>query len=133
MSKLDEKIVLYTSEAEKLGVKVEADLFRLVTKGVGPSIYKEDAELVSSSQKEELETVKKNFLIKKLGFEDSEKLDAAIETVIDKIGSSNKKKYRAIFYYLLVKELGAESAYDVVVEKDKPVVKKETKKETKKE
>ena len=117
MSKLDEKIVLYTSEAKKLGVKVEADLFRLVTKGVGPSIYKEDAELVSSSQKAELETVKKNFLIKKLGLEDGEKLDAAIATVIDKMGSSNKKKYRAIFYYLLVKELGVESAYEVVVER----------------
>ncbi len=64
----------------------------MVTKGVGPSIYKEDAELVSSSQKSELESVKKNFLIKKLGFEDSEKLDAAINSVIEIMGSSNKKK-----------------------------------------
>ena len=128
MSKLDEKLNLYTSEAEKLGVKVEADLFRMVTKGIGPAIYKEDAELVSSSQKAELETVKKNFLIKKLGFEDSEKLNAAMDSVIDKMGSSNKKKYRAIFYYLLVKELGAESAYEVVVENDKPAAKKEPKK-----
>ncbi len=132
MSKLDDKLNLYTSEAEKLGLKVEADLFRMVTKGLGPSIYKDDAELVSSSQKAELETIKKNFLIKKLGLEDSDKLDAAMNSVIDKIGSSNKKKYRAIFYYLLVKELGAESAYEVVVEKDKPVAKKEPKKAVKK-
>jgi len=128
MSKLDEKLIQYTSETEKLGIKVEADLFRMVTKGVGPSIYKEDAELVSSSQKSELETVKKNFLIKKLGFEDSEKLDAAINSVIEIMGSSNKKKYRAIFYYLLVKELGAESVYEVVVEKEKKVVTKKDKK-----
>ncbi len=142
MSKLDEKLIQYTGEAEKLGIKVEADLLRMVTKGVGPSVYKEDAELVSSSQKSELETVKKNFLIKKLGFEDSEKLDTAINSVIEIMGSSNKKKYRAIFYYLLVKELGAESAYEVVVEKEvkvvakmepKKAVKKAVTKETKKE
>ena len=117
MSKLQEKIELYTVEAEKLGVKIEADLFKLVTKGLGPSIYKEDAELVSCSQKEELETVKKNFLIKKLGLKEGENLDAAIQTVCEKMGTSNKNKYRAIFYYLLVKELGTESAYEVVEEK----------------
>ena len=66
MSKLEDKLNLYTSEAEKLGIKVDADLFKLVTKGLGPSIYKEDAELVSSSQKAELETIKKNFLIPNL-------------------------------------------------------------------
>ena len=68
MSKLQEKIDHYTSEAEKLGISIDIDLFKAVTKGLGPSIYKEDAELVSSSNKSELETIKKNFLIKKLGF-----------------------------------------------------------------
>ena len=127
MSKLQEKIELYTEEAKKLGVEIEADLFKLVTKGLGPSIYKEDAELVSCSQKEELETVKKNFLIKKLGLEEGENLDAAIQTVCEKMGTSNKNKYRAIFYYLLVKELGTESAYEVVEEKKEEEPKEEVK------
>jgi len=130
MSKLQEKIDLYTSEAEKLGIAIDADLFKNVAKGLGPSIYKEDAELVSSSNKSELETIKKNFLIKKLGQEDSEKLDEAIQKVIDTLGSSNRRKYRALFYYLLVKELGAESAYEVVEddkEEEKPVAKEEKK------
>ena len=127
MSKLQEKIELYTEEAKKLGVEIEADLFKLVTKGLGPSIYKEDAELVSCSQKEELETVKKNFLIKKLGLEEGENLDAAIQTVCEKMGTSNKNKYRAIFYYLLVKELGTESAYEVVEEKKEEAPKEEVK------
>ncbi len=131
MSKLEEKLELYTNEATKLGIELEADLFKLVTKGIGPAIYKDDAELVSSSQKTELETVKKNFLIKKLGLEDSEKLDAAIEAVIEKLGSSNKKKYRALFYYLLVKELGAESAYEVADKEEAPKAEKTAKKETK--
>lgn len=127
MSKLQEKIELYTEESKKLGVKIEADLFKLVTKGLGPSIYKEDAELVSCSQKDELETVKKNFLIKKLGLEEGENLDTAIQTVCETMGTSNRKKYRAIFYYLLVKELGAEAAYDVVEEKKEEATKEEAK------
>jgi small subunit ribosomal protein S1 len=116
MSKLNEKLELYTAEAKKLGIDIDADLFKLVTKGLGPSIYKEDAELVSCSEKSELETIKKNFLIKKLGLEDGEKLDAAIASVCEKMGTSNKNKYRAIFYYLLVKEFGAEAKYEVVEE-----------------
>ena len=84
MSKLQEKIDLYTGAAEKLGIKIEADLFKLVAKGLGPSIYREDAELVSCSQKPELETVKKNFLIKKLGLKDGDNLDTAIQAVCEK-------------------------------------------------
>ena len=126
MSKLQEKLDFYAIEAEKLGVKIEADLFKLVTKGLGPSIYKEDAELVSCSEESELETVKKNFLIKKLELEDGENLDAAIKSVCEKMGTSNKNKYRAIFYYLLVKEFGAEAKYEVVKDEneEKPVEKK---------
>ena len=111
MSKLDEKIALYQAEMKKLGLKCDADLLAAVTKGLGPSIYKADAETVSGSSKSELETVKKNFLMKKLGLADGPKLDDAIATVIDKVGKSNRNKYRAIVYYLLVKELGQESAY----------------------
>ena len=133
MSKLQEKIDLYTESAQKLGIELNADLFKLVTKGLGPSIYKEDAELVSSSNKEELETVKKNFLIKKLGLEKNEEVfDAAIAKVIETLGSGNKKKYRALFYYLLVKETGSEAVYDVAKEEavvEAPV--KEKKKEEK--
>ncbi len=44
MSKLQEKIELYTNEAEKLGLGLNAELLAAVTKGLGPSIYKEDAE-----------------------------------------------------------------------------------------
>jgi small subunit ribosomal protein S1 len=142
MSKLQEKIDLYTESADKLGIAIEADLFKLVAKGLGPSIYKEDAELVSSSNEEELETVKKNFLIKKLGLDkDDATLDAAIQKVIEVLGSDNKKKYRALFYYLLVKETGTEAVYDLVDEAPKAKVKEVEKvkkvskesKETKKE
>jgi len=139
MSKLQEKIDLYTEEVSKLGLKLNTDLLASVTKGLGPSIYKADAEKVSSSDTKELETVKKNFLIKKLGLEDSPKLDEAIAKAIETIGSSNRNKYRAIFYTILVEELGAQATYETEkeVEEKKEAVKapKEEKKkvEVKKE
>ncbi len=112
MSKLQEKIDLYTAQVDKLGLKIDKALLANVTKGLGPSIYKVDSEKVSSSDPKELETIKKNYLIKKLGQEDSEKLDEAIAKAIETIGSSNRNKYRAIFYSLLVEELGLQSFYE---------------------
>ena len=132
MSKLQEKIDLYTEEVNKLGIKINTDLLASVTKGLGPSIYKADSEKVSSSDTKELETVKKNFLIKKLGLEDSPKLDEAIAKAIETIGSSNRNKYRAIFYTILVEQLGVQSHYtsEEKVAKKAP---KEEKKEVKEE
>jgi hypothetical protein len=37
--------------------------------------------------------------------------DAGIEAAIDTYGKSERNKYRAVFYYLLVKHFGKESAY----------------------
>ncbi len=111
MSKFDEKMEKYTASFKKLGINYDAALFEKVTKGLGPSIYKADAETVSCSQESELDTVKKNFLMKKLGCKDSPKLDEAIQAVCEKLGKSNRNKFRAQFYYLLVKEMGKESVY----------------------
>lgn len=111
MSQFDEKMAKYAEELKQLGIAFDADLLEKVAKGLGPSIYNQDAELVSSSQKTELESVKNNFCIKKLGVTDETKIDAAITAVIEKLGASNRNKYRAIFYYLLVKELKAEGVY----------------------
>ncbi len=111
MGKFEEKVALYKEELQKLHVAVDENLLEKVTKGCGPSIYNADAEKVSSSDKTELETVKNNFLLGKMGQSDGPRLDAAINKVIDIFGSSNSNKYRACFYYLLVKELGLESKY----------------------
>ena len=111
MGKFEEKIEQYQNEMIKLGISYNAVILTTIAKDLGPSIYKADAETVSSSDESELETVKKNFLIKKLGLKDSPKLDEAIQNVIEKVGTSNRNKYRAIVYYLLVKELNQESQY----------------------
>ncbi len=114
MSKFDEAIETYQKELENtLGIKdYDLDLLKRVAKGLGPSIYNNDASKVSISDQSEVDRVKTNFLIKKLGLKDDGSLDSAINEVGDAFGSSNKTKYRAIFYYLLTKKFGKESVYD---------------------
>lgn len=111
MSKFDECIETYEKEFKKLKVKVDSKLLKAVAKGCGPSLYRADASKVSSSDPEELARVRKNFLIKKLGLKDTPKLDDGIKAVIATLGARNKNKYRAMFYYLLVKHFRKASVY----------------------
>jgi len=85
--------------------KPDEELLLKVVKGMGPAAFLADAKLVSS-QPWELETVKKSFLIKKLGLADSKKLDAGIEKVMKIYGKSNRHKLRGVVYYLLTKHFG---------------------------
>ena len=93
MNKLEEALNTYTEEFKnKVNIEIDQELLKKVTKGLGPSIYNKDASKVSNSDKAEIETVKKNFLIKKLGLEDGPHLDEAIEEVINQMGASNRNK-----------------------------------------
>lgn len=112
MSKFDEAMASYVKEAESLKLNLSEELLTKVAKGLGPSIYNADSEKVSSSDPEELNRVKKNFLMGKLGLADGPELDSAIQEVVDQLGSSNRNKYRAIFYALLVKKFKKESVYN---------------------
>ncbi len=111
MSKFDEKVALYKKFMDDRNLPCNLDLLKAVTKGLGPSIYKKDAETVSGTDAKELETVKKNFLMKKLGLADSPELDKAIDEVVEKIGRSERNKYRAVVYYMLAQKFGKESVY----------------------
>lgn len=105
MSKLDDLVQKYMEESAKHKFGLKEDFLRAVAKSCGPSIYKTDSAKVSCSDKKELATVKNNFLIKKLGMKDTAKLDEAIADVCKQMGSSNRNKYRAIFYALLAKRV----------------------------
>ncbi len=112
MSKRDELIEKYAADLkEKCGVEVDMDLLTKVTIGCGPSIYNSDSSTVSGSDESELETVKNNFLIKKLGLKDGPELDAGIQAVLTQYGQSNRSKYRAVVYYLLTKHFKQEAVY----------------------
>lgn len=112
MSKRDELITKYAADLkDKCGVSPDMDLLTKVTIGCGPSIYNADAATVSGSDQSELDTVKNNFLIKKLGLNDGPELDKAIDAVMETYGKSNRNKYRAVVYYLLTKHFNKESVY----------------------
>lgn len=112
MGKRDDLIAKYASDLKnKCGMEPDMDLLTKVTIGCGPAIYNADAETVAASQESELETVKNNFLIKKLGLPDSPKLMEAINSVIDTYGKSERNKYRVVVYYMLTKHFGKEAVY----------------------
>ncbi|MFT3687651.1 DUF2853 family protein [Paenirhodobacter sp.] len=112
MSKRDELIAKYAEDLKtKCGMTPDMDLLTKVTIGCGPAIYNADAETVAASDKGELETVKNNFLVKKLGLSDGPELMDAIDAVVETYGRSERSKYRAVVYYLLVKHFGKEAVY----------------------
>ena len=113
MSAREELIVKYAADLkDKCGVTPDMELLTKVTIGCGPSIYNADSATVAGSQSSELETVKKNFLIGKLGLTDSPELDAAIDAVMEQYGRSNANKYRVVVYYLLAVHFKKESVYN---------------------
>lgn len=112
MGKRDELIAKYAEDLKsKCGVTPDMDLLTKVTIGCGPSIYNDDASTVAASDDAELERIKKSFLMKKLGMADSAALMDGINQAIETYGRSNRNKYRAVMYYLLVKHFGKESVY----------------------
>ncbi len=112
MGKRDDLIAKYADDLKnKCGMTPDMDLLTKVTIGCGPAIYNDDASTVAGSDKSELETVKNNFLVKKLSLKDSPDLMDAIDSVIETYGRSERSKYRAVVYYMLTKHFGKESVY----------------------
>ncbi|HIP50850.1 MAG TPA: DUF2853 family protein [Campylobacterales bacterium] len=112
MSKRDEKIAAMVAEAKKLNLSISDDLISKVAIGLGPVLYNKDTATVACGQTAELDTVKKNFLKKKLGLtNDDSELDAAIKEVCEQLGTSNRSKYRVHFYALLAMKFNKTSIY----------------------
>jgi len=113
MSKRDEVIEAMIAEAKKLDLNISDDLITKVVIGLGPSVYNKDSASVACSQPKELETVKNNFLKKKLGLDLSdEELDKAIKEVCEQLGTANKSKKRVHIYALLAMKFNKEGVYD---------------------
>ncbi|HHH19506.1 MAG TPA: DUF2853 family protein, partial [Campylobacterales bacterium] len=72
-----------------------------------------DSESVACSQSKELDTVRENFLKKKLGLTlDDATLDAAIKEICAQLGTANKSKKRVHMYALLAMKFNKESVYN---------------------
>lgn len=112
-SRRDELIAKYAEDIkEKFGENPDMDLLTKVAIGLGPAIYNLDASKVSGSDEKELETVKNNYLVKKLGLSDGPQLMEAVKSVVNRYGQSEKNKHRAVIYYMLCKHFGKESVYN---------------------
>ncbi len=112
MGKRDDLIAKYADDLKaKCKMTPDLDLLSKVVIGCGPAIYSADSETVAASQSAELELVRKNFLVKKLGLKDGPELMAAINAVMETYGKSERNKYRAVVYYMLTKHFGKESVY----------------------
>jgi len=112
MGKRDDLIARYADDLKnKCGMSPDMGLLTKVTIGCGPAIYNADSSTVAATQPSEIETVKNNFLIKKLGLKDSPELDIAISAVLNTYGQSERNKYRAAVYYMLTKHFGKEAVY----------------------
>ena len=112
MGKRDALIAQYADDLKtKCKMTPDLDLLRKVTIGCGPSVYDKDASTVAAGQATELEMVKNNFLVKKLGLKDGPELMAAIHSVVETYGKSERNKYRAVVYYMLTKHFGKEKIY----------------------
>ena len=112
MNKREQLIQKYADDLKtKCNHNPDLELLTKVTIGCGPAIYNVDASTVAGSDASEIETIRKNFLIKKLGLNDSPRLKEDIEKVLDIYGRSNRTKYRVVVYYLLTKHFGKENVY----------------------
>jgi hypothetical protein len=112
MGKRDDLIAQYADDLKNnCGMTPDMALLTKVTIGCGPAIYNADASTVAGSQESELETIKKNFLMKKLGLADGPDLMDGINKVIEIYGKSERNKYRAVVYYMLTKHFSKDSVY----------------------
>lgn len=112
MGKRDDLIATYAADLkDKCGETPDMDLLKKVTIGCGPAIYQPDSALVAGSDKAELETIRTNFLMKKLGLPDSPELAAGLDAVMERYGRSNRTKHRVVVYYLLTRHFRRESVY----------------------
>jgi hypothetical protein len=111
MTKFDQSILTYkTFMADKLGdTNVHDALLIQIAEELGTAIFDADASLVACSDKAELSRVKQYFLLGRLGLSDTPALDEAIKSVCTTMGTSNRKKFRVVFYYLLVKYFNADA------------------------
>lgn len=107
MSKFDDVVERCLKQMKEQQIDVDRELLESIAKSMGPSLYRRDAVLVATGQTSELTSIKKNYLVKKLGYKDGPILDEALTAAIEQIGPSRRNKLRPVFYYLLVQHLNA--------------------------
>ena len=102
MATKEEMMEKYVAQLKALGKSVDDEALEGIVDGLGPANYNLDASLVAASDPEELRRVYTNFVADELAISDEEKGMEMIAKVAEEM-SSEARKYRAVFYYLLSK------------------------------
>ncbi|RTZ61588.1 MAG: DUF2853 domain-containing protein [Gammaproteobacteria bacterium] len=105
-------MVDHVADVKKYTSKVDENALNNLLKNYRLVLSKKETATVACSQPSELDTVRNNFLKKKLGLSKSDdELNAAIKEICEKMGTSNRNKSRATFYYLLAEKFGKLSVF----------------------
>lgn len=97
---------MYLKQMQKLGVKeFSAQKFGAIVDNLGAANYKADAQLVAAKNDAELEGVYTRFVAEELGMGDKVAGMKLVRKVATKM-AREKRKYRAVFYYLLTQAAG---------------------------
>ena len=98
MATIVEKVEQYTAKCAELGMSLPGWLLARAAKACGPALFNADAETVAASDTTELETVRDNFVMGKLGLEDAEAAMNIVNQVAEEMTDFGSHKYRAVFY-----------------------------------
>lgn len=105
-----ELIALYAGELRsKCGLEPDTALLVRVVDGCGPLIFAPDGGTVDVDDPAEMDRIRRNFLVRKLALPDGPELAEAIRASVEMYGTAGDPKYRAVLYYMLVVQLGAEA------------------------
>jgi hypothetical protein len=95
----------YLADVKKYDATASAEVVDKIVKHLGIALRNADAQLVSCTDPQELDRIKKGFISKKLGETDAAKADSVLEKVCQTM-SADRTKARVTFYYLVAKHYG---------------------------
>lgn len=104
----DKHLPYFENIKEKYDAKADEAVVMTITKYLGASLNDKDSKYVACGDETERNTVRDNFLKKKLGLKDeNDVLDAKVIAVCDEMKAAKQRmKDRVSFYYLLAKNEG---------------------------
>ena len=131
MSKKQKKLEIYKRVLSSIEGNVDDELLESITNYLGPNIYRDNAETISLRSLKEIEKCKDNFVKGKLGimFTPEQVLDKKITEIKNKFNGSNKRQFKAVFYYLLTKKFRKENVFVDRIQEGKSELKVEQKNE----
>ena len=95
----------YLADVQRYDANADAEIVGKIVKHLGIALRSRDASLVSCTDSNELDRVRKSWCMKKLGNNDEARCDKEIAAVCQTM-KGDRNKQRVTFYYLVAKAFG---------------------------